>query len=395
MPSGLDTAAFLVTKFCHPLLRKWRGSGILSYMHIDDGFCSVVGNPEASEAVQIVQNDLKKVGFIIADEKCEWEPKTVITWVGHIIDTEKFKLFIPEKKLIKCEKLLSDIYSKIDIFISIKMIAKLVGLLISFRLCIGRLVQFKTRHLNRLIAVAETWSSKIKLSDHISAVSEIDFWITNLRVLNGMFIRPSDTIYPCKYEVASDAATVGFAAAKLHFKVFGGKDLIQGAWSPFEVTLSSTWKEIMAIYRALCIWFIQFKGHRIKWFTDSQNTERAILLGSMTENIHVVAENILELCNKYDIHLEVQWLNREHNIMKAIDFYSREIDLDDWYVSQEDFDNVNLLFGNFTIDIFASILSCRLPRYNSRFFLMDKAKGLMLLRKIGHMRIIGCCLLLN
>ena len=63
MPVGLDTAAFLVTKFCHPLLIKWRGNKILSYMHIDDSFCFVIGEKEAFEAVKIVKDDLHKVGF--------------------------------------------------------------------------------------------------------------------------------------------------------------------------------------------------------------------------------------------------------------------------------------------------------------------------------------------
>ena len=48
-----------------------------------------------------------KWGFVIADAKCEWEPKIVQTWVGHIINSENFKKFMPEKKVLKCGKLLN------------------------------------------------------------------------------------------------------------------------------------------------------------------------------------------------------------------------------------------------------------------------------------------------
>ena len=122
---------------------------------------------------------------------------------------------------------------------------------------------------------ADSWSSKINLS-------EIEFWFENVWVLNGMFIWPTDELLPMWLQLVLQLYN----------------EISQGAWSPvwnysgclvtfLNYFLSSAWKEIMAIYRALCMWSVQFKDHRIKWFTDSKNTERAFLHGCMTNwNIH-------------------------------------------------------------------------------------------------------------
>ena len=47
---------------------------------------------------------------------------------------------------------------------------------------------------------------------------------------------------------------------------------------------------------------------------------------------------------------------------------SREIDLDDWGVSQDFFNEIDRIWGPFTVDLFAVNSNIKLSRFNSKFW---------------------------
>ena len=66
------------------------------------------------------------------------------------------------------------------------------------------------------------------------------------------------------------------------------------------------------------------------------------------------------------ISLQVQWIPREDNA--EADALSREIDLDDWGVSQDFFNEIDRIWGPHTVDRFADNSNAKLSRFNSKFW---------------------------
>ena len=55
---------------------------------------------------------------------------------------------------------------------------------------------------------------------------------------------------------------------------------------------------------------IKLAGHRVKWFTDNQNVVRIVEAGSKRKHLQSIALSIFDLCFKYGIHLDMEWIPR-------------------------------------------------------------------------------------
>lgn len=107
---------------------------------------------------------------------------------------------------------------------------------------LGNLAQMMTRFLSIDIANATTWNSYIKLSE--DSLEQLSFWQRNLRDMN---IRKFTNSNACSRIVYSDASCTGFAGYEVN--TFNG--VAHGIWSELEMSKSSTWRELSAVYRVL------------------------------------------------------------------------------------------------------------------------------------------------
>ena len=92
-----------------------------------------------------------------------------------------------------------------------------------------------------------------------------------------------------------------------------GHDVAQGTWSKDEATLSSTWRELKAVDQVLRSYAAKLRGHRVRWFSDNQNVVRIIQVGSRKEHLQDGAMSIYEVCMRYGIKPEVDWIPRSLN----------------------------------------------------------------------------------
>ena len=84
LPFGLATAPFVFTKL--PLVKRWRNRGLKIVLYVDDGIC-MCGNEQAtSQAAQMIRQDLGRAGFVINEEKSDFEPRQKVTWLGFSLD---------------------------------------------------------------------------------------------------------------------------------------------------------------------------------------------------------------------------------------------------------------------------------------------------------------------
>ena len=81
--------------------------------------------------------------------------------------------------------------------------------------------------------------------------------------------------------VYSDASDTGYGG----YSVEVGPHIAQGSWSKHEANLSSTWRELKAVYRVLCSLAPNLKGHVVKWFSDNQNVTLIVHAGIVGSSI--------------------------------------------------------------------------------------------------------------
>lgn len=93
---------------------------------------------------------------------------------------------------------------------------------------------------------------------------------------------------------------------------------------------------------------------------------KIVNVGSRKNDLQIIAENIFYICRKNRIDLTVNWVPREH--LRFADTLSRMIDHDDWQVKEELYNNLNQLWGPFTVDRVADNDNKKICRFYSKFY---------------------------
>ena len=99
LPVGLASACYVFTKVLRPFTKRWRGRGIKAIIYIDDGIAPFRGLEIAKSVSELVRNNLLSVGFVINNEKSDFNPKTKGKWLGRIIDTRELNLTVAQEKI--------------------------------------------------------------------------------------------------------------------------------------------------------------------------------------------------------------------------------------------------------------------------------------------------------
>jgi len=179
---GVDDAALALTKLLRFPLQRWREWGARAFLHLDDGIGAVRGRKKAQELSDRVKADLAMFGLLTSDEKCVWKVTQVMEWTGWIINTEHFKIYVPERKILKAEGMLELLLAKVGKAVKVRELSSMVGLIISFGLAVGRFAMMAVARM-----VEEDWSASLLLFKEV--VAELRYWEKNPRRLNGQPIR--------------------------------------------------------------------------------------------------------------------------------------------------------------------------------------------------------------
>ena len=146
LPFGFYDSARVLTKVLKHVIEKWRKESTVCFIHIDDGIVTASTVEVTEHVARKVKNDLGKFGFILSPEKCVWTPTQKLVWTGIEWDTAEFSCKIPEEKLRKAERRIQSLLSRVDSKVPVKDLASVVGLLNSFRYCVGEeMSRFYTR----------------------------------------------------------------------------------------------------------------------------------------------------------------------------------------------------------------------------------------------------------
>ena len=146
---------------------------------------------------------------------------------------------------------------------------------ISRSLAIGPIAHY-TRACYATINKRKTWLDSLLLSEEAKA--ELRFWQECLPLFNGQPIWFESSATRVAY---SDASSSGYGG----YVVEIGPSISHGHWTLHEANMSSTWRELKAVFLVLQSLAQKLQGHTVKWFTDNQNVVRIVQVGSMKPHL--------------------------------------------------------------------------------------------------------------
>ncbi|XP_072014262.1 uncharacterized protein [Amphiura filiformis] len=293
-----------------------------------------------------VKQDLLKAGLVPNSEKSVWTPSQRIDWLGLTWDTERGLLKVIERRVNNTITCIDGLKGKLP-YITARQLAEFVGRIISLIPVCGHVAQLRTRFSIMTICDHQThWDKIFKVPGDSPIIEEMFFWRTNLRNMNNRYVFEYSLPQVLLY---SDASHSGCGAWTR------GQDdsiiMFNQSRSEQEIGKSSTWRELKGVDLALRAFVPRLQGKCVKVFSDNMGVAAVIKKGSMKLDLHTLSIDIASFCREENIDLHVQWVPREENTLA--DSLSREIDFDDWGVSQSFFNFMDSLWGPHSVDRFA------------------------------------------
>ena len=347
LPFGLSTAGLVFSKVLRELLTLWRKQNIQAACFLDDGLQINVNFKIARQHALIIKGSLIAAGWVPHREKSIWIPVQVITWLGFVLDLVNCKIFCTETRLQNAMAIIDYLLNQSRA--SIKLIAKLRGMLASMERSHGDLVHMMCRFMNLTIAEAPSWFGNVNIT--LPVRKELLFWKRHIKLDNGQALFESPAAGSVSLTTFSDASDVGCATVLTPCPQ-RSKLIVNRMFDAEEAASSSTEREMLAVLHGLTQFRKILTGTSLNWYTDAQNVARIVRRGSPKLYLANLALAIYHVTRRNRINLNMIWIPRDKN--QEADFWSRVRDFDDWGISQTWFEHICSHFRfNATIDRFA------------------------------------------
>ena len=358
LPFGLSTAGYVFTRTMNCIIRQARMHGIKVIAYLDDVICVANSQEDSERCTHNVINTFKDAGFIVNKEKSSLNPCQKLQWLGFVFDTIDCKISIPTEKLIRIRRHLSRHLSMTRL--STRQLASVVGKITSLRLALGNIVFLKTKFCQKVIAEQRYWEQKLRLTNECK--QEIQFWIKNVCIMNTVGFQKCVSFDRIVYSDASAVGCGGYIVTLNNSEMFV-------PWAENEKSKSSTWRELKAVSLMCKAYKGEFANKRIKWYTDNANVVKIANHGSMVMDLQRLAIEVYNVTVDYNFELVLEWIPREQNMLA--DKLSKDIDVDDWSVSNHIFEFARKRWGNFSCDMFANHLNCKTNKFYSKHWCPD------------------------
>ena len=332
LPFGVSSAAHIFTKLTRSVITHWRNDNMKIIMYLDVGLAGASSLLEASALSNRVKSDLTKLGFLIAEDKCIWQPTQNITWLGCCWDMFTGTIEVSQARIDRLLSSLDQVITQLcrsQVCVKARMLASIAGQIISMQIAVGAVARLRTRSVFFCLQTRASWEDPVLIDK--AALDELVFWKENIAILNGRPLLPddSDTFDSVVY---SDASNIGYGGYILDAPC----SEVVGSWSCFEASESSTWRELVAVSRVLNSLSDSLEGQTIKWFTDNKNVKHIMSVGSKKPVLHEIVHisihmDIISECEQKSINMKTEWVARGKNLQA--DFLSRCCDSDDWQVA--------------------------------------------------------------
>ena len=132
-------------------------------------------------------------------------------------------------------------------------------------------------------------------------MQELKFWLQHIDSFNGYSFRG---VFCANFTVYTDASDFAFG----DYLVTLGGEPVRGMVFLADVDMSSTYRELKAVFYALKSYTNSLKHQRVKVFVDNMSASRILMVGSSKPHLQQIAVDIFSICLSFDISLDSQWL---------------------------------------------------------------------------------------
>ena len=185
LPFGLSSAVYIFTKITKALTKKWRSQGISILMYLDDGLGAAHNKEMARQQASQVRQDLLSAGFLLSEEKCDWEPSQSRKWLGHIINLETGTLQVSQERVESLKLSISHLFDSLHFkngLAQAKILAQIAGKVSSMHHVLGSAGRLHTKYMYFAIESRSSWFSLVQVSPTLK--KELNFWLSQISTLN-------------------------------------------------------------------------------------------------------------------------------------------------------------------------------------------------------------------
>lgn len=361
MPFGYRDAPRIFTKVMRVVAEEARALGLRVVVYIDDILVLSDTREQAERDRNTLLNLLAKFGMGVNWEKSQLVPAQQRRYLGVLIDSLTLTLSLPPDRLAKTMKLTNALLKRANssgdrpTVVHVHQLRQLVGTLQSTADCV---LQCRLR-LNALIEVLREAEASAPPSASLSprAVRDLQWWVDHLPAMRKA-VRP-----PLPHHVFdTDASHHGWGA--VYCDTNGKRTECQGF---FTSEMTSNTRELTGIANGVMTLIAQLKWRnchaRVR--TDNQCAMSYVnRMGGRAPHLCRITEEMHAACMKRGVLLTAEYLPGVDN--QAADTLSRiRADMSESMLHPSLFQKASTRWGPFTLDAFASMNNCQVPRYVS------------------------------
>ncbi len=359
-------------KLWKPLSAFLHRQGVRFSIYIDDGRILSASALDAEADRLFVYEVLKKAGWQIAKNKSDdcGDSGMVKKYLGFTIDTNNMTVTYSHDKWIEFTKLLTELFQQR--YISVKVLSKFVGKIVSLLPSHGQIVRICTRSsydLLRTHVLQHGWKGHLVWSQ--AALRELKFLVDAGSAFNGSVIPHHLKDIAVHTDVlVSDASNFRAAVKWLEGSKVG--TVASFKFDDVEASASSGERELLALHKLIQLpsMAASFKGAHIMWLTDSTNLVAFISKGSPVLSIQQKIFDIFTALTLLKCKITALHLYRSDERIQQVDHMSKVLDTDNWSIDEANFQRFHEVY-QFTLDLFADRENRKVPAFVSKFFHED------------------------
>lgn len=344
----------LFTRLCKPLLSELRGKhGMRCSIYIDDMIFMNRDKRELLSNIATAENLFCSLGFTVNHEKSVLQPVQAIKHLGVIIDSNLLTLSLPRDKLDlvdrKCKIMLEQVRN-----VTIRDVCSLAGSFVAY----SAGTQWGKLHYRKLdrdiqTALKKNCGNFDAFMSISSGIDNIKWWLTKSKEVPFYFGPRKPDL-----EIFSDASNKGWGCHCMNMST-GGR------WSDEESKNHINWLELKACWLALESFANYKSGIHISLRMDNTSAIAYVnKQGGTSEKLNTLAFDIWEWCQNRNLWISAKHIPGVENIVA--DYESRVFnDTSEWSLSEAVFEQIMSVWGSPDIDLFASRLNHKVPKYIS------------------------------
>ena len=353
---GLSTAPQVFTRVFAAVSAWAHSRGIRLLRYLDDWLVLSSSEKKAKQSVRELLSLCHTLGIVINEEKSDLVPSQAAKYLGMTIDTGAGKVF---PSLARVEKFLS----VAERFCSMQSPpAQLWQVILGHLASLERLVPHGRLRMRSLQWHLKTqWSPEsdpplLPVALPEEARRDLSWWMVKDHLLTGVrFGTPAPDLH-----LYSDASSSGWDAHLLDQNV-------SGVWSDQEKLLHINLLEMKALFLGLQAFQEDVSGHHVTAMCDNSTVVAYVNKqgGTVSRALCLLTSRLLRWTESFDVHLDARYLPGENNVLADVLSRRGQVVGTEWSLHPQVARSLLRVWGNPSIDLFATCLNAKLPLYCS------------------------------